>query len=230
MFRKISLVMIAAAFLLSSAAGFAANSLDVNGAAAVEGSYGLELTFDGSNNLFYVRDNSPTQETTYRASFWLEEGTLHMVNCGTFCSTQFMFLAGMDASTGFTALRIIAGRMTTDGPSGERHLYRFSVRNDYGGFLYVGGVILDDSVVRKHITIEWQQGTPGGGDGIARLYTSNDGGTPNLQYSITYNNSSYVIDQVLIGGVAGLGDTASDAQTTGTLHFDSFESYRTLLP
>ena len=209
---------------------FADNSLAATANAAVEGSFGLELTFDGSSNLFFVMDKTPNQETTYRASFWLREGTLNITNCGTFCSTQFMFMAGQDATSGVTVFRIVTGRMVTDDVTGERHLYRFSVKNDNGDFLYVGGLILNGNVTRKHVTIEWQQGDPGQRNGIARVYTSNDGGTPNLQGSITYNNSNHGVDQVSIGGIAGLGDTGSDALTNGTVHFDSFESYRTLLP
>jgi len=228
MFRsKIALATLAGLLLATTAF---ANSLAATTAAAVEGTYGLELTYDGAANNFFVLDQSPDAEKTYRASFWIEEGTLQMTNCGPTCSTQFMLLAAQQATNGKTVLRIIVGRMVTDDGTGERHLYRFSVKNDNDNFLYVGGIILNGAVVRKHVTIEWQSGDPGVANGVARLYTSNDGGTPNLQGELFYQNSLYQIDQISIGGIAGLGDQASDSLTNGTLHFDSFESYRTLLP
>lgn len=228
MFRtKIALAILACLGLATAAFG---NSLAATPGAAVEGNYGLELTFDGGTNNFFVLDQSPNAETTYRASFWLEEGTLQITNCGPFCSTQFMMLAAQQVTDGKTVLRIIVGRMVTDDATGERHLYRFSVKNDNDDFLYVGGIILNGAVVRKHVTLEWQVGDPGVANGVARLYTSNDGGTPNLQGQISYQNSNYQIDQIAIGGIAGLGDQASDSLTNGTVFIDSFESYRTLLP
>lgn len=228
MLRVKTTIAILAGLLLTTAAF--ANSLAATAAAAVDGNFGLELTYDGAANNFFVLDQSPNAEKTYRASFWVEEGTLQMTNCGAACSTQFMFLAAQQVTDGKTVLRIIVGRMVTDDGTGERHLYRFSVKNDNDAFLYVGGFILNGVVRRKHVTIEWQSGDVGVANGVARLYTSNDGGTPNLQGQIFYQNSNYQVDQIVIGGVAGLGDQASDAMTNGTVNFDSFSSFRTLLP
>jgi hypothetical protein len=47
-----------------------AATIEVNGTAAMEGSYGLEVVSDGvDNSSAYVQDDSPNQESTYRASF-----------------------------------------------------------------------------------------------------------------------------------------------------------------
>lgn len=227
---RMKIFLVTLAVLMLATMAHADNTLQVTAGAAIEGNFGLELQFDGSANTFFVLDESPNGETTYRASFWLQDN-LSFTNCGAFCSTQFMPFASMRLPDGKTIIRFVVGRMVADDPTyGERHLYRFSVKNDFEGFLYVGGFILTGPFTRKHVTIEWQAGDPGVANGVARLYTSNDGGTPNLQGELFYQNSNWVIDRTLVGGLAGLGDQGSDAQTAGTIYFDSFESFRTLAP
>ena len=230
-FFRYSLAIVAA-LALSAGAAYGANSLDVNGSAAQDGSYGLEINLDGSANRVYVQDNSPDSETTYRASFWIHRNDMFMDNCGGSCSTRIvMFLARQEAPDA-TVFRIIYGRLAVDGAGGPRYNIRFGVRNDNGDLVYMGGVILTTGVARKHVTVEWQQGSaPFANDGIARLYTSNDGGTPNLQFErTTMMTGSYDIDHVRIGATSGTDDQPSDVNTTGSWYFDTFESYRTLLP
>jgi len=220
--------------MLFLAAGVASadNSLAVNGAAAQDGSFGLEISLDGSVNVANVQDDSPDSETTYRASFWIHRNDLVMDSCGGTCSTRFvMFLARQEVPN-LTVFRIIYARLAVDGATGPRYAVRFGVRNDNGDFVYMGAVILTTGVNRKHMTIEWQQGSaPFAADGIARLYSSNDGGTPNLQLErTTLMNGSMDIDHIRVGATSGLSDQPSDPNNTGSWFFDSFESYRTLLP
>lgn len=230
--RRVTAAFVALGLAVISVPAMASNTVTVTNQAAIEGNFGMSLNFDGSTNKAYVQDNSPSSETVYRASFWVDLGTLSTTNCGPGCVTQFMTFAGLDASTGKTVFRIIVNKMLAQTPGGEdQYLFRFSVRNDFGSFLYVGGTILTPvSVRRKHVTIQWEQGDPSTPNGVAKLYTSNDGGVPNLQATLNYANGTYVVDQVLWGAVAGTDDQASDAQTTGSLYYDSFVSVRTPLP
>ena len=230
-FRNSSLVV--AVLLWGSGLVSANNSLSVNAAAAQEGSFGLEISLDGSANSAYVEDDSPADETTYRASFWIHRNNLFMDNCGGSCSTRFVMLLGREADpAAVTVFRIIYARLAVDGVGNSpRYSIKFGVRNDNGDFVYMGGVILTSGVARKHVTIEWKAGDAMTNNGIARLYTSNDGGTPNLQFERTnLLNSTMNVDLIRIGATSGLNDQPSDPNTTGSWYFDSFESYRTLLP
>ncbi len=223
----IALVMISTA----SGSANAANALAVNAAAAQDGNFGLEISLDGSANAAYVQDDSPSSETTYRASFWIHRNDLVMDNCGGACSTRFVLMVARQDDPALTVFRLIYARLAADGGGEPRYALRFGVRNDNGDFVYVGGVVLTSAVTRKHVTIEWQAGDPATNNGIARIYTSNDGGTPNLQFErTTLLNSTMAVDQVRVGATSGLDDQPSDASTTGSWYFDSFESYRTLLP
>lgn len=57
----------------------AANSLDVNANAAMNGTnFGLEVLLDGSTNNAFVQDDTPAAETTYRATFWLDPNGVTM--------------------------------------------------------------------------------------------------------------------------------------------------------
>jgi hypothetical protein len=224
-------LLVAVVLLWGAGLVSASNSLSVNNAAAQDGNYGLEISLDGSSNAAYVQDNSPTDETTYRASFWIHRNDLSMDNCGGSCSTRFVAFLARQEDPGVTVFRIIVARLAVDGPLGPRYAFRFGVRNDGGDFVYMGGVILTGGVMRKHVTVEWQAGDPFTQNGIARLYTSNDGGTPNLQFErTTLQNGTMNIDHVTIGAASGLSDQPTDVNSTGSWYFDSFESYRTLLP
>ena len=55
-----------------------AASLAVNGGAALEGSFGLEITFDGDAQRAYVEDDSPTAETHYNAKFRFDPNSIVM--------------------------------------------------------------------------------------------------------------------------------------------------------
>lgn len=231
--RKIrNLFVVTAVMLLGVGAAYGANSLDVNGTAAQDGSYGLEVLMDGSTNVANVQDNTPDSETTYRASFWVHRNDLVMDSCGGTCSTRFVMFLGRQEDPNLTVFRIIYARLAVDGAAGPRYAIRFGVRNDNGDFVYVGASILAATVPRKHVTVEWQQGSaPFANDGIARLYTSNDGGTPNLQAErTTLMNGTMDVDHVRLGATSGLSDQPSDPNTTGSFFIDTFESYRTLLP
>ena len=244
--RNLSLIVALAALVMTAGAAFAANGVSVETNAAQDGTFGLELTTDGSTNATFVRDNTPDAETVYRASFWVDrdgigtanpDGGLFLDSCGGTCSTRFvMFRAGDQFHNGggsdVTALRIIMTRLAVDGGDGPRYALRLGVRNDFGGFVFIGAPLLTNTATRKWVTIEWQAASgPASADGVARVYQGNAVGvTTLLGESTTIQNFTHNIDYVQLGAVSGLADQASDANTRGVTYFDSFESYRTMLP
>jgi hypothetical protein len=60
---KMKAAVLLAAAALVAGPSFAATSLAVNGASALEGSYGLAVNFDGTGGSAFVQDNSPTTST-----------------------------------------------------------------------------------------------------------------------------------------------------------------------
>lgn len=208
-----------------------ANSLDVNSIAAVDGNQGLELLMDGGTDQAYVQDDTPNGETTYRASFWLKRDDLFMDNCGGTCSTRYVTFLARQQNPGASVFRIIMARLAQDGQFGARYVARFGARNDNGTFLFVGSVLFTGSIDQRHITLEWQAGDPFTNNGIVRLLQSPNGGTPQLVGERTdIQNGTMSVDFVRMGAVSGLTDQATDSNSTGSMFFDSFESFRTLLP
>lgn len=246
--KKISLCL-ALVMALAAVPALAANSVAAQTYAAQDGSYGLALAVDGSTNAAFVRDNTPSQETTYRAQFWVDRdgvgspppqdggGPLFMDNCAGTCSTRFVMFRGADSNydggaTEKTVFRIILRRLSTDNADGARYSVAFAARNDLGGFVYVGGIVLPETARRKWVTIEWQAASaPGANDGIARLFQGNTKGAANLVgEKTTIDNDLTEVDYIQLGAVSGLNDQATDPLSTGVLYFDTFESFRSLLP
>ena len=220
------MLLLAVACLIAPGTLQAANSLDVNGPAAIEGNYGLEILHDGSGNRVYVKDNSPADETVYRMSFWVDKTVISMDNCGGSCATRYvMFLARQEDPTAVTVFRVIFGRLAVDGAgSTPRYTVRLGTRQDNGNFRYIGGVVVGSV---KQIMVEWAAGN---GDGVARLYARNNTG---LAFSLKgertdLDNDTMNIDHIRLGACSALDDQGSDVLTSGSLYLDSFESYRTL--
>ena len=223
--------------VLFVAAGWAQNTATATGAAAIVGSFGLEVAFDGSSNAATVTSNHPDSETTYRASFWVEKAPSFFAdNCSTTCSTRHVaFLirgANPDGPSppNVTVGRLIVRRLAFDGAQGARYSLVYAVRNNFGGFVQVGSTLLTGTTVKKHITLEWQAGSPAdANDGVARMYSSLDGSLGNMVGErTTVANGDMAIDFVQLGAASALGDQPSDAATTGSLYYDEFQSFRTL--
>jgi len=61
--------LVGAVSILGASSGMAANAVAVTTAAAIDGTYGLEVTVDGASvNVAFVQDDSPAGETVYRPS------------------------------------------------------------------------------------------------------------------------------------------------------------------
>lgn len=223
--KALKYALVGLGILLIGGSAMAATSLSVLPIAAMDGTnYGLVVTFDGSTSTAYVQDDSPTDETTYRASFWIDRsGGITMDNCSGGCVTSHtMFL--MREDTAGTVVRVMLRRLAADNANGPRYAVRVGTKSNGGTFSYVGGVVLSETSKKKNIMIEWQAGN---GNGVTRISKRNASADAwNLQAEVTtLTNDNYNIDYVRLGATSSV-----DATTTGDLWLDEFESYRTLAP
>lgn len=211
-----------------------ADSLAVNGTAAMEGDYGMELTHDNSSTA-YVQDNTPEDETLYRGSFLFNA---HSVTGHSINFRQVIFQgygnnpnpgvgvcpANPDASVG--SIRIWLFQTGGDGrfssiqfysrgnQCGERSTPRIPINNDQD----------------YRICFEWSTGATNTGE-IALAVVDPASSCPTsgdpAWVTSTISNNLNDVDLVRMGTPAlnnfGAGETA-------TMYFDSFESYRTLTP
>jgi len=197
---------------LGASAVLADNSLAVTGAAALEGSYGLAVNFDGSTNRVYVQDASPQAETVYRASFMLNRNDVDMA----LRANHVILLARQDqgADPDTSTIKLTMGRF-----GNGNYFCRAFIMQDNGNFRFIGGLIITTFDVK--IGIEWKASDSGQSNGLLRLYRND----VLKQELLNVNNENTRVDYVRLGAVAFV-----DATTSGTVFYDSFESYRTLSP
>jgi hypothetical protein len=227
------IILVLAIALVAPTSIFAATSLAVTPNAAIEGNYGLEITFDGSTTNAYVQDDTPTDESVYRVIFWIDRSGnvspgVAMDNCGGTCvNSHGAFLARED--TAGTAYRVLFRRTAADDGGGNpRYTLRVSVRDDANNFAYAGGVVIPIGSQRKQVMIEWAASSaPGANDGHITMWTRNLTSDPwSVKANLTgIDNDTWNVDYCRLGATQ-----AVDATTTGAVLFDSFESYRTLAP
>ena len=196
----------------------AQNSLAVTGAAAIDGSYGLAVTMDGSTNKVFVRDESPNDEHVYRATFKIDMNNLTMTD------GDWHFVATFRAEPGgpdnYASARNLM-RVLVRYREGQANPYkiRFVARNDNRTWNQPGGHSLPPAG-SSTIMVEWQASSgPGNNDGFARFYRN----------GVLRATASNLDNDTWAGiGSATLGIDQVDAGTSGTMYYDSFESYRTL--
>ncbi|MDA8020971.1 MAG: hypothetical protein MPN21_26335 [Thermoanaerobaculia bacterium] len=180
-------------------------SLDVIGAAAFTGNFGLRVTIDDTANGF-VQDDSPNSETVYRATFKVRNN-LTQVNG----SAHNFFRARMPGQPIFLAQAVR--------DFGGNYVVYAVAYNDAGA---VAGTFATFLNLNNELTFEWAAASaPGANDGIFRMYKG-----ANLRGEITnLDNDTHAVDTVQMGAFGGV-----DGTTTGTMDFDDFESFRTMLP
>lgn len=189
------------------------NSIDVNGSAAMEGSFGLEATSDGSATNAFVRDDSPNSETTYRMSFMFDPNSMSMIVGGR----HFIAASTTDSTNGNRSCVEVLLRRTAEGYD----IRVFTSPTASSGRKKTPPQALSDE---PHlIEIQWQVSSgPGIEDGV--IQSRIDGGpwvgrSDIRSYTQTVKN-------------AKLGFLASsvDASTIGSHYYDDFQSFRTLAP
>ncbi len=211
------------AFALVAGSAFGATSLSVTADAAMAGTnFGLEVTFDGAGGIAKVVDDTPADESTYRAQFWVDFSNLTMSN-GTF----YVFQRSTDTDLFRSGHQLLVTRNSS--------LYRVSGRagtNNATAFRITPRLNITDTCGPVHLQIEREQSpTPGVGDGELTI-TVLDGGTcltagdfvnTTQFHGNGVNNSTVGIDDLHFGAVGNV-----PAGLTGDMYLDEFASFRTL--
>ncbi len=219
---KRSLIAFATLALLAGSA-FGATSLSVTADAAMAGTnFGLEVTFDGAGGIAKVVDDTPADESTYRAQFWIDFSNVTMAD-----STFFVFQRSTDTDLFRSGHQLLVTR--------KNNLYRVSGRagtNNPTAFRITPRLNVTDACGPVHLQIERTQSpTPGVGDGELTI-TVLDGGTCLADGTFVnttqfhgngVNNSNVNIDDLHFGAVGSVSTS-----TTGDLYLDEFASFRTL--
>jgi hypothetical protein len=210
-FLAISLFVATFSLIPSSVAW--GNTVFVDENAALEGGFGLAVDLNGAADRVYVQDNTPTDETVYRAEFLFRRSTLEMTS-----PNNHVILLGMQENpspphTGVIRLVIVR---VGDG----RYFIRAFAFQNTGAYRFVGGtgVGTNPNAIWR-IGVEWQVSDPGQDNGVLRLYKN--GGLQVERLDLI--NEGQEVDFVRLGAVAFL-----DGSTNGQYHVDSFSSFRTL--
>lgn len=212
--KKLAIVSALLVLILPAATTSADTSLTVTEAAAMEGSFGLEVshTTTGPYDKAYVTSLEPSDETVMRVRF------LFNFTNATFADKtgHTIIMAREDTFGTIWRLNFVYNQAQ------NKYVARLFTYDDNNVLRFVGGAVITG--VNTPIGIEWSAASaPGANDGRVALYkfdVTTAGRTKTNIDSDTQN-----IDKVLMGTV-----TNPAATTSGSLYFDSYESYRTLLP
>jgi hypothetical protein len=242
--RKVLVLTTLAVFGFAFTA-MAANNLTVTGSAALDGSYGLSVNIDGSDNLgdAYVVSDHPSGETVYRFSFKIHPGTLDMdvgaapfryflVGDGSMSGgtpPHFLFVYLMKAQSGLWRLQVNARQDDASFKEWDLALPLCDSADPNGS-------IGCNTITSIPIQVEWAASSaPGANDGYLKVGRSWDDGASYTSYiDITgLDNDEYVVDAAWFGAIFMANGTHNNpvgSDAAGSYYFDSFESYRTAAP
>ena len=172
-------------------------------AAALVGTYGLQVVIDDSTTI-YLTDDSPAAERHYTANFRFDPNSISMRSG----NAHYLFY-------GYTGTSTIVTRIELRYYSGHYEL-RANIRNDGSTWYNTAWVTLTDAP--HQVALEWRASTAAGANnGLVSL--SVDGGAPVSLTNI--DNDTRRIDRIRFGPAGGL-----DSGTRGTYYLDEFMSYR----
>lgn len=211
---RMTLMVVAVIALAGSAT--AQNTVYADATAAMNGTnFGLVLDLDGSTSNTFVEDQSPTDETVYRATFWFDPNSLSMANADKFV----VFVARTPAFVNVLRLQFNYN-------SGN---YRVRLQVLKNNSAWADCRLSGDTGLRfmtignepTQITVETV---------FAAAATAYAGVTANgvTHYKDGYQSTNWVVDRVRMGGPRM--PQAQGGPWTGMVFFDEFESYRTLAP
>jgi hypothetical protein len=196
--------------------------LEVNEDAALEGNCGLEVLADGTTDNRWVKDESPTNETVYRASFLINMNDFAFNGPTAAKNKHLLFActAKNGAGKNEAAIRVTLKKKTV------RFVVSASSENTAGDrSRHTPGVTLEafaDCCSTHRIEVEWQKASGAGtGDGIIRVRV--DGGA--WAERTTVKSAGQEIFGCRLGAF-----TAIDSESTGSYYLDDFQSFRTLAP
>lgn len=213
--RRIQLIALTIAAGLVASGAYAA-TLAVTGAAALEGSFGLEVQFAGDTALAYVQDDTPAAETVYRA-IWRMDVTNEVHPGGRY---TVLFGRGGSPQTGTVRIEVVR-KAGADGLG-----IKCFVKKNNGNFVKANSEstngfidIADNAPVQILYEVEF------GASGAGSLHCENVT-TGAFQDNVSINNNFYDVELVRFGAARQVNMQL----ITGTLYLDDFQSFRTLAP
>lgn len=182
-----------------SASGFAANGIEVNTNAALTGTYGLEVTADGSDSAAsYVATDSPNAETGVKISFNVQPNSLTPLSLGPAKNIRIMqalstFPKPPNASSVQHLIVFLKRNYAND-----NYRIRVMAQQNFGFFQTCAEFFLVlDGGPAKNVSIEWVQGqgVQGSQDGRCSVFVNDvlQGQKTNL------NTSEFNINEVRFG-------------------------------
>lgn len=199
------------------APAFAAGTLTVNGGAAIEGSFGLNVAYTDNASDAYVVTDHPVDEGTYTVRFWIDPANSGVLNNPNANFMRFMRWS-QDVAQGVRTVFFL----TRSGGSSNYRILAW-VRNDANVFQNGGGIFLTSgsTPTPAEIEITWTKSTaPGANNGSITMTNLSAPGTTITMGGI--DNDTHEIDSANVGTFTG-GNTFN---FVGSYDFDSFESFR----
>jgi len=179
------------------------SGLSVSSAAAVTGNYGLQVAID-DNNAIYVRDDSPSAETHYRARFYFDPNSISMANN----DAHYLFY-------GYAGTSTLVLRVEFRFSKGNYQL-RAALRNDSNSWKRGSWFTIADTL--HFIEIDWRAATANGANNGGLTLWIDGAQRANLT---GVGNDTRRLDHMKLGAVSGI-----DTGTRGAYYFDGFESRR----
>ena len=219
-------------------------SLQVTNGAALEGNFGLDVAYDGDTSAAYVVSAHPNNEEAITVTYLFDVPAgfdfIAARNTGGGNPSHHMnlLIMDLDIAPGFERQHVSVHLLKDDVGGGN---FQFKVWSRLyaptnpgaavDGFMYrtSGGDPMEVNLPANPaaypvtITFKWQaESAPAAADGIWVLTQTNSVGTTQGKTDLAMTgNSGKNVDQILMGAVGG-----TDAETTGSLYFDSYVSVR----
>jgi len=204
------------ALMVFASAWAGAATLSVNGAAALEGSFGMEIGYNGTTNQVFVQDDTPDTEPTYNFEFRHNFNNMFMPAE----STQFVQL--VRSETPRNEIRVYMWCRNADcgaGGAGGQFNLTFQIRKDSGEpggpWRHCARISAGPNANAK-FRVEVVQGT-GTNNGVCRVFRND----AMLVEILNIPNDEMDIDAHRWGGLA-----AVNASLSGSTYNDSFVSTR----
>ena len=209
MSKRSILVPLAALAMIFGAGSAFANSLDVNNAAAIGGTFGLEVITDSTSTPAFVATTAPDGEVVVRGEFRIRHNNLSMDN-----GTGHVVLMGRNGPAPVVNnLRLFMRR------ANDEYKITFRAKKDGPGTAFCGKTTM--AALGLRVGFELVSASPGMSNGECRLIRNG---------VVVFNrtdleNETQDIDAFRFGAVNGVSAT-----TSGSYYLDDFSSFRTLAP
>lgn len=221
-----------------------AASLAVTAGAALEGNFGMDVMYDGDTTSAYVVSAHPDNETAITVTYLFDVpagfdfDSARNLGGGQTSHHMNLLIMDTDIAPGFERQHVSVHLLKDDIGGGNfqfkvwSRLYAptnplaagdgFMYRTSTGDPMEVN-LPISAGAYPVTVTFKWAaESGPGNADGVWVLQQTNSVGTTQGKTDTGMSgNDGKNVDQILMGGVGG-----SDAETTGSLYFDSYESMR----